>query len=84
MKREREEELKSNRGAPSLFFFDLSNISGTTGMLYVLAILSFFGFIFYILINKLFTKAPEFQKTKKQEKVTKKVNSKVASDKKAN
>lgn len=60
MKREREEEMRNTRGAPSLFFVELSNISTTAGLLYMLGIVAFFGIIFYVLINKLLSKPVDF------------------------
>ena len=54
MKREKEEEMRSGRGqAPSIFFIDLSKLSGLGALLYVVGILGFFGLIFYVLINKI-------------------------------
>jgi len=60
MKREREEEIKEQRGGISFFFFDLSNMSTTTSLLYVLGIMGFFGVIFYVLITKLMEKPVDF------------------------
>lgn len=60
MKREREESMRNTRGAPSLFFFELSNLSTTVGLLYMLAIVAFFGIIFYVLINKIINKPVDF------------------------
>ena len=68
MKREREDEMKSGRGAPSLFFFELSSMTGKMGAIYMLAIIAFFGFIFYVLINKLLSKPVDFAKQKKLER----------------
>lgn len=63
MKREREEEMKSGRGqAPSIFFFELSDMSTGMGLLYMLGIIGFFGVIFYVLINKLIAKPVDFTK----------------------
>ena len=50
MKREREEELKSHRGAPSIAFFELSGMSAGGKILYIGGILGFFGLVFYVLI----------------------------------
>jgi hypothetical protein len=72
MKREREEELKTGRGAPSIFFFELSNMSTTMGLVYILGIIGFFAVIFYVLITKLLTKPVDFTKQKKQERMSKK------------
>ena len=60
MKREREEEMKNTRGAPSIFFVELSNISSTVGILYMFGIIGFFGIIFYVLINKIINKPVDF------------------------
>lgn len=60
MKREREEEMRSSRGAPSIFFVELSNISNTAGILYMFGIIGFFGIIFYVLINKIINKPVDF------------------------
>ena len=68
MKREREEELKTQRGGASLFFYDLSSMSGPTGLIYVAAIVAFFGIIFYVLIQKLLSKPIDFQKQKREER----------------
>jgi hypothetical protein len=57
-----------------LFFFDLSTMSGSTGLLYVGAIVAFFGIIFYVLIQKLLSKPIDFSKQKKEEKSAKKVS----------
>ena len=62
MKREREEEMKSGRGAPSIFFFELSNMSTATGLLYMVGILSVFGIVIYVLINKIVAKPADFSK----------------------
>ena len=62
MKREREEEMRKDRGAPSLFFMELSTMTGSMGALYVLGIMAFFGIIFYVLINKLLKKPVDFSK----------------------
>lgn len=82
MKREREEEIKEQRGGISFFFFDLSNMSTTTSLLYVLGIVGFFGVIFYVLITKLMEKPVDFQKQKRSEKLSKKSSSKGSSGKK--
>ena len=79
MKREREEELRSNRGAPSIFFFDLSSMSGTGALLYIASIVAFFLLIFYVLINKLISKPVDFQKQKKSSRTDKKSSGKAAS-----
>ena len=68
MKREREEEMRNTRGAPSIFFMELDNISSTAGVLYMLAIIVFFGVIFYVLINKILNKPQDFTKLKKAER----------------
>ena len=62
MKREKEEEMKSGRGAPSIFFMELSSLNSGVGLLYVLAIMGFFALIFYVLINKLMNKPVDFTK----------------------
>ena len=67
MKREREEEMRSGRGgAPSLFFFELSNMSLSVGLLYMLFIIGFFGVIFYVLINKIINKPIDLGKGSKK------------------
>ncbi len=72
MKREREEEMKNTRGgAPSLFFFELTNMSTSAGLLYMVGIIAFFGIIFYVLINKLMNKPVDFNTQKKQERQSK-------------
>lgn len=83
MKRERDEELKSNRGSPAIAFFDLASMSTTGSLIYLGGILSFFLIIFYVLINKLLSKPVDFQKSKRTEKLQKK-SSKSASGKKSN
>jgi hypothetical protein len=72
MKREREEEMRNTRGAPSIFFLELSNMSTSIGLLYMLAIIGFFGLIFYVLINKILNKPVDFAAQKKQERQSKK------------
>ena len=62
MKREREEELKSSKGTPQIFFFDLAHMSTAGKLLYVLGIIGFFLIIFYVLINKLLAKPVDFSK----------------------
>ena len=77
MKRERDEEMKSGRGqAPSIFFFDLSEMGTGLGLLYSVGILGSFGLIFYVLINKLFTKPVDFTKQKKADRGSKKHSNK--------
>ena len=72
MKREREEEMRSNRGnGPQIAFVDLQSLSGATAALYVLGIIGFFGLIFYVLINKILVKPVDFTKQKRIERVTK-------------
>lgn len=71
MKREREEEMKNTRNAPSLFFFEFTNMSTSTGLLYMLSIIAFFGVIFYVLIQKLMNKPVDFTKQKKSERLNK-------------
>lgn len=65
MKREREEEMRNTRGAPSLFFVELTNLSTTAGLLYMLGIIAFFGIIFYVLISKIMSKPVDFTKKKR-------------------
>jgi hypothetical protein len=78
MKREREEEMKTQRGGVSFFFFDLSNMTKATAGLYVLGI----AIIFYVMFAKLFSKPVDFTKQKKQERLAKKSNSKTSSSSK--
>lgn len=76
MKREREEEMRSGRGqAPSIFFVDLSTVTGAAAALYIVGIIGFFGIIFYVLINKILAKPVDFTKQKKAERQSKKVSS---------
>lgn len=65
MKREREEEMKSTRGAPSIFFVELDNISSTAGLLYMVGIIVFFGIIFYVLIGRILNKPVDVLQQKK-------------------
>ena len=76
MKREREEEMRQTRGAPSIFFLELTNMSATAGFLYILGIIGFFAVIFYVLINKIMTKPVDFTQQKKQERASKKSSGK--------
>jgi hypothetical protein len=62
MKREREDEMKQNRGAPNIFFMDLSSLSKTGVLLYIGGIVGLFIGIFYVLINKVIAKPVDFQK----------------------
>ena len=72
MKREREEEMRSNRGnGPQIAFIDLQNMSAATAALYVLGIIGFFGVIFYVLINKIMVKPVDFAKQKRLDRATK-------------
>lgn len=57
-----------------MFFYDLSTMSGSTGLVYVAGIVAFFGIIFYVLIQKLLSKPVDFSKQKKEERSTKKVS----------
>jgi hypothetical protein len=76
MKREREEELRTGRGgAPSIFFMDLSNLSGAAALAYISIIIGFFAIVFYILINKILAKPVDFKKQKLQERQQKKASS---------
>jgi len=68
MKREREEEMRSQRGSLSLGFIDLQNMSTTASLLYVAGIIAFFFIIFYVLINKLLAKPVDFSKQKRVER----------------
>lgn len=65
MKREKEEELKNQRGSVNFFFYDLQNMSSATKLLYVAGIVGFFFLIFYILMNKLVNKPVDFTKQKR-------------------
>jgi hypothetical protein len=65
MKREREEEMKTQRGSMQFFFYDISNMSASTTLLYVAGIVGFFAVIFYTLITKLFNKPVDFAKQKR-------------------
>jgi hypothetical protein len=72
MKREKEEEMRSNRGGgPQIAFMDLSNMSGFTALLYVASIIGLFGIVFYVLINKIIAKPVDFTKQKKLERQAK-------------
>ena len=68
MKRDREDEMKQNKGAPSIFFFDLASMSKTASLAYIGGIIVFFIIIFYVLANKLLTKPVDFQKKKRDER----------------
>lgn len=81
MKREREEEMRSSRGAPSIFFFELTNMSTAGGLVYMMAIIAFFGLIFYVLINKLLNKPVDFTQQRRQERLSKKSSGKSGSKK---
>ena len=65
MKREREEEMRTGRNAPSIFFFELTSMNTTVGLIYMLAIIAFFGLIFYVLINKIINKPVDFTQQKR-------------------
>jgi len=76
MKREREEEMRSGRNqAPSIAFIDLQSLSGAAGAAYILAIVGFFGLIFWVLINKILSKPVDFTKQKKEARQSKKQSS---------
>lgn len=83
MKREKEEELKSQRGSVSFFFYDLGHMSAATKLLYLAGIIGFFVLIFYILMNKLVNKPVDFTKQKRQEKLQKKSSKTTSETKKA-
>ncbi len=65
MKREQEEDIKSQRGSAQLFGFDLQDMSSQASLLYVGALFAFFGIVFYYLLNKLFTKPVSMTKQKR-------------------
>lgn len=65
MKREKEEEMKDKRGAPSIAFFDLSNMTGAMGFLYIIGIIAFFALIFFVLSRKVFEKPVDFTRQKR-------------------
>jgi hypothetical protein len=83
MKREREDELRDKRGAPSIAFIDLSSLSTSMTLLYIVGILGFFAIIFYVLSRKLFEKPVDFTKQKRADR-QQKAASKGSSGKKAN
>jgi len=60
MKRERDEELRSGRGTPNIFFFDLASMSKMGSLVYVGSIVGLFVIIFYVLVNKLLAKPVDF------------------------
>jgi uncharacterized protein YbcI len=63
MKREREEEMRSGRGQPmQILFFDLKNLQGFTGIIFILAVAAAFAVVFYVLINKVIEKPVDFTK----------------------
>ena len=63
MKREREEEMRSGRGtAPQIFFFDLNNLQGFTGILFILGVVAAFAIVFYVLIQRVIEKPVDFAK----------------------
>jgi hypothetical protein len=63
MKREREEEMRTGRGtAPQIFFFDLNNLQGFTGILFILGVIGAFSIVFYVLFNKVIEKPVDFAK----------------------
>ena len=62
LKREREEELRSQRGSVSIAFMDVSNMTAATSLAYVGGLVAFFGIVFYVLVNKLFNKPVDFSK----------------------
>ena len=68
MKIEREEEMRTQRGNVNIGFYDISNMSGTSSLMYVGGLVVFFGIIFYILINKLLNKPVDFSKKKRIER----------------
>ena len=75
MKRLSEEELRQGRGqAPQIFFFDLNNLQGFTGIMFILAVVGAFGVVFYVLINKVIEKPVDFTKQKKYEREQKKAS----------
>ena len=72
MKREKEEEMRSNRGSsPQIAFMDLSTMSGFTAFLYVGSIIGLFALVFYVLINKILFKPLDFAKQKKLDRQAK-------------
>lgn len=81
MKREREEEMRTQKGSVNIGFFDLNNMSTQASLLYVGGLVCFFGIIFYILVNKLLNKPVDFSKKKRVEREQKK-SSKTLSGKK--
>lgn len=65
MKREKEEEMRSQKGSLSIGFMNMSEMSKTMSLIYVVGIISFFGLIFYVLTKKLFNKPVDFSKQKR-------------------
>jgi len=65
--------MRSGRGgAPSIAFIDLSSLSGAAAAAYIVAIVAFFGIIFYVLLNKVFVKPVDFAKQRKLDRTAKK------------
>ena len=83
MKRDSEDEARSQRGSVNIGFFDINNMSTQTSLLYIGGLVAFFGVILYILVNKLMDKPVDFSKKKRQERDQKR-SSKTASGKKIN
>lgn len=65
MKREKEEEMRSQKGSLSIGFMNMSEMSKTMSLIYIVAIVAFFGLIFYVLTKKLFNKQVDFSKQKR-------------------
>jgi hypothetical protein len=74
MKREKEDEMKLDRGAPQIAFMELSTLRGFSGLLYVVGIVGFFGVILYVLVNKVIAKPVDFSQQKKQARDAKKLS----------
>ena len=68
MKIEREEEMRTSRGNVNIGFYDISNMSRTTSLMYVGGLVVFFLIVFYVLINKLLNKPVDFSKKKRVER----------------
>jgi len=68
MKREKDEEMSSDRKSTKIGGIDLKHISGFNGVIYTVCILGFFIVIIYTLINKVFNKPVDFTKLKRMEK----------------
>ena len=55
--------MRSGRGqVMQIMFFDLKNLQGFTGILFILGVVAAFAVVFYVLLNRVIEKPIDFAK----------------------